>query len=681
MYSPSRNVNQSSNVPTTSLIADKEKRDQKSIIQSFYSKTAQIVVQGRLTTSDIKRPSIREYNSSSKKPNNWFNIATEDIALLREDLKYWRSLAAADNYQEQVPPMTIDIYLDTSRLTPNQTLLAADDNLRWGFVDVLHMNRILIETWVLTLKLLPAYELYRRMRKSNESSPLSIGYRLSSNPNMQYNSEIPLNSTILENDARKPTNHYKFSDIVTPNGTFNLSVTYRRNCAFKVEDRERDLSAQFIDMDEQFFTPTMTKYQHTKSRPTSQSSVTRKKSSSSISSRNSLEMNQKLNISISSSSRHGSITRTVSPFKSPSLSSSPQIDSGFPSTMTSRQSTTLDASRRGFDSGSFGRKIEFSSSFEKYKSSTTGKIPDSPSLSSIRRLSTENDLVLNKDDDGLEDFFRLVMPKQELRSFQRTPNFTPLSTDTSTGSDMTSSVGGSLATSKKSALSHFQSLRDTHTSLSESLSSSLMIATTPSSHNEVTGTSPVSSISSASKSFQPVIPSPLHAEQNSILTVHIPPPSDPRIGPMIQRDDTSLRNRQVDDSSYSRKDDSSQNQSLAYPTYPQDNPSLRASHNLAVLKDAADNLNNDSTPDNVAKKGTHILDDDDSLVFNLIELGCESSAQPQDEQQEMIYNRSLHRLKSRSLEQSFESSSPQQSASEEDQDQRNSNSLIHYNTW
>lgn len=289
--------------------------------------------------------------------------------------------------------------------------------------------------------------------------------------------------------------------------------------------------------------------------------------------------------------------------------------------------------------------------------------------------------LAQQDDDGLEDFFRLVMPKQELRSFQRTPNFTPLSTDTSTGSDMTSSVGGSLATSKKSALSHFQSLRDTHTSLSESLSSSLMIATTPSSHNEVTGTSPVSSISSASKSFQPVIPSPLHAEQNSILTVHIPPPSDPRIGPMIQRDDTSLRNRQVDDSSYSRKDDSSQNQSLAYPTYPQDNPSLRASHNLAVLKDAADNLNNDSTPDNVAKKGTHILDDDDSLVFNLIELGCESSAQPQDEQQEMIYNRSLHRLKSRSLEQSFESSSPQQSASEEDQDQRNSNSLIHYNTW
>jgi hypothetical protein len=78
-----------------------------------------------------------------------FNIATEDIALLREDLKYWRSLAITD---QPVPPMTIDIYLDTSKLSTNQTLSAVDDNLRWGCVDVLRVNRILIETWVLTLK-------------------------------------------------------------------------------------------------------------------------------------------------------------------------------------------------------------------------------------------------------------------------------------------------------------------------------------------------------------------------------------------------------------------------------------------------------------------------------------------------------------------------------------------------
>lgn len=54
--------------------------------------------------------------------------------------------------------------------------------------------------------------------------------------------------------------------------TFKLNVTYRRNCDFRVEDSERDLSAQFIDMDEHFFTPTMAKYQqqeYTRPRPVS----------------------------------------------------------------------------------------------------------------------------------------------------------------------------------------------------------------------------------------------------------------------------------------------------------------------------------------------------------------------------------------------------------------------------
>lgn len=40
-----------------------------------------------------------------------------------------------------------------------------------------------------------------------------------------------------------------------------MNVNYRRSCDFRIEDSERDLSAQFIDMDEQFFTPTMAKYQ------------------------------------------------------------------------------------------------------------------------------------------------------------------------------------------------------------------------------------------------------------------------------------------------------------------------------------------------------------------------------------------------------------------------------------
>lgn len=115
--------------------------------------------------------------------------------------------------------------------------------------------------------------------------------------------------------------------------TFNLTVIYRRNCDFKVEDRERDLSAQFIDMDEQFFTPTMTKYQeeYSKARPTSLYSVTPKESTSTSSSTRGVSKEStyrpKSSSSLSSSTRRSSAPFAVSPFKSPFLSSSPQTDS------------------------------------------------------------------------------------------------------------------------------------------------------------------------------------------------------------------------------------------------------------------------------------------------------------------------------------------------------------------
>lgn len=86
-----------------------------------------------------------------------FNIATEDVELLREDLKYWRTMAVQSTEDKEPPPMILDIYLDTSSLSHNQSLVVADDNLRWGCVelktaDAHHIDRILIESWELTLK-------------------------------------------------------------------------------------------------------------------------------------------------------------------------------------------------------------------------------------------------------------------------------------------------------------------------------------------------------------------------------------------------------------------------------------------------------------------------------------------------------------------------------------------------
>lgn len=82
---------------------------------------------------------------------------------------------------------------------------------------------------------------------------------------MPANQPSCTNSTILLHQLgklRRSSKHYPPTHTrLFYRRTFKLNVNYRRNCDFRIEDSERDLSAQFIDMDEQFFTPTMAKYQ------------------------------------------------------------------------------------------------------------------------------------------------------------------------------------------------------------------------------------------------------------------------------------------------------------------------------------------------------------------------------------------------------------------------------------
>lgn len=791
------------------------------IIQNFYTKTAQIIVQARCTPNNDSRYGKRNSlkgSSSSRKLNKWFNIATEDVEVLREDLKFWRN-SALQAAEREPPPMIIDIYLDTSKLSHNQPLVVADDNLRWGGVELksqtsdAHIDRILIESWELTLKhpspdhavdlpnlykrsivffrtlhslvhLLPSYDLYRELHKHHDSSnALSIGYRLSS-AIVQNNTEIPIGSTILENDARKPTLDYKFTDVVTPIGTFKLNVTYRRNCDFRVEDSERDLSAQFIDMDEHFFTPTMAKYQqqeYTRPRPVSAytpSSNRRESLLDDDSNRTKME-NSRRNFSTSpihpseqrefqsqhqtstntitgstpkqttsshalnraesvlSTSRRSSAPFVVSPFKSPFLSSSPQAESFFSGAGSSgaRHFTpsTSEKTRSGgggmnggggggVDSGSFGRKIEFSSSFDKYKASPTNRTAaDSPSSNSMtRRWSRTSDHssinFKSENDDDLEDFVRFVGSNQELRLFQNKNSSTQLFSsghNMSSESDTTnSSITGSMSTTanRKTVLSHFQNLRETHNSLSESLTSSMMLgnASSSSQQDPVSGISPVSSTSSTGRSYQPIIPSPLHAEQRSTSPVHIPR-SFPQLRTLANNQNALRLTRINNPSNYKHEDegfgDDAINDISAYSTYPQDyhnqdlhmmrnavttsnstrmmgraiintpprdrakSPVDFSSHRLSRNYDNEEsllyNLQRSRNVDGSMLQGNSInssgqgvgggknssmMDDDDSLVFKMSELEFEgpqqqSSQSSKDKQQPMLFNNNRYNTK------------------------------------
>ncbi|KAF7732269.1 autophagy protein 13 [Apophysomyces ossiformis] len=708
-----------------------------------------------------------------------FNIATEDVDLLREDLKYWRS-HAINSIDDEPPPMIVEIYLGTSKLTQNHTLVVADDNMRQNPVPLgpnesglsTGVERILLESWTLTLnhpvphfavdlpnlykrsiiffralhslvRLLPCYNLYRRLRKFNDLNGLSIEYRFAS-MRIPREDEISIDTPIMDGDARNPTETYDFSGVVTPLGTFKLHVRYRRNCNFQIEDSERDLSARFIDMDEHYFTPTMAKYRQEqdvrpqrKQRPYSmyeseteltkemtpapkdeevlaqtrrlsvdysdpreivqqrqrQSSIVSRQSPQSISPFNRDSLGSR-GQSGSGDTPHVTPRRSsgsiVSPFKSPSLSSSPQADTILSGSRL-HPSPSEKAKSTGPDSGSFGRKIEFSSSFDKYKDRPSPSRMDSGGTSMTRRWSRTSDhssihFFSESEDAELEEFMRFVRYNQDLKLFQSRVSITQLgeSTNLSTTPSEASSImgasvltgGGSIYRSKK-ALSHFQNLRETHASLSESMSSSMMVGgasdrnETPSS---AIGISPGSSASSAGRSYQPVVPSPLHAEQNTASPVYIPR-QEAQAVPVSAESRHHRRHRSTQQGMVeeSRGTDFRISPEMgAFSSYPQDRHHLEL-RRLCLPEDAHDEVERQQEhshegkttasssnrhgsgypgsmlPADSHRRSTHeasttgpsssagvqggrssVVDDDDSLVFKMSELGGESSSQQAD---------------------------------------------------
>lgn len=634
------------------------------IIQNFYTKAAQVIVQARLGQIDERhagrgqstRRSSRGLHSrdsnTSKKANKWFNLVTEDLDVLKEDLKFWRTQAINPSGDEP-PPMKIDIFLDVSELSQNQILVVVDETLRRNRVDLSSstsssnsgsgVDRILLETWILTLnhpipdypvdlpnlykrsivffrslhsyvRLLPAYDLYRRLRKYGNISQLRLGYRMLS-VDAQQNDEIGLDTPVVEGDARSPTQVYDFSDIMTPLGHFGLKVKYRRNCDFQVEDMERDLSARFIDMDEHYFTPTMAKYQQeqdmqrTKSASSYEPGLSKVKGSmtgfkpgslpspnpatsshedqeafgtpqprplaneysdpreivqqrqrqasltsmSSVSPVNrdrlSFTRTNPVESSTSSIGRRASATN-VSPFKSPSLSSSPvQGATGGEYSISQSKfynSPSTNASSRAFNyatgtgeesMSNQSRKVEFSSSFDRYKGSPSrGDI----STGMSRRLSRNSDHSLVElyssgpdSDSALEEFMQFVQSKQDLKMFSNRSSISPAEDNVSAYDEnidhsmSASGMGTSSMYKSKRALTRFQALKESHDNLTESMYASMiglgMGDATGRNYGSPSynGISPASSSSSQSRYYQPAVPSPLHAEQR-VGPIHIP---------------------------------------------------------------------------------------------------------------------------------------------------------------
>lgn len=125
-------------------LEDKSIDKSEQLLQNIYSKTANIVVGGRCQVA-------------AKKLNKWFNL--EEIDALKDELKLWKEFSNKGN----MPPLIIQIYLDTSKLHPSHVLLLKNE--RTGRYEALGNDQmadfendvpirkksILLESWQLTL--------------------------------------------------------------------------------------------------------------------------------------------------------------------------------------------------------------------------------------------------------------------------------------------------------------------------------------------------------------------------------------------------------------------------------------------------------------------------------------------------------------------------------------------------
>lgn len=237
---------------------------------------------------------------------NWFlfqfNVELDDTDALREQLWTWRTCDATD---KRPPPLIIETYLDGKGLTNNQSLVILDENgKRWDVLESLaasrgthtsrpyqsHPDAIILERWRIELgesssrlpadlgsilptvykksivlfrslftysKFLPAWKFSKRNTKMRRSPALQIRYRvIDGSSSRREPSPDHLTAPLYEGDG-KVVDTYSFGVTESPAGPFTVSVTYRTNCDFRVDDSEALLSSRFMGADDAIFRPSL----------------------------------------------------------------------------------------------------------------------------------------------------------------------------------------------------------------------------------------------------------------------------------------------------------------------------------------------------------------------------------------------------------------------------------------
>jgi len=558
----------------------------------------------------------------------------DDSDEVQYQIAEWKSM---DAMAGQHPPLCIEVYLDLKALGHKQSLVIRDeDGKRWDVSRALDnassgrsvkATQVLLERWTINvgdkssvhpaelndplpnvykkavvlfralytyIRFIPAFRYYKSVAKQPANSPaLRLAYRVT---NGDFKSpHVDTLSLPLYQSEEPVTERQDFGPSHSPVGPLSISVQYRTNCEFSIEDSESLLSSEFMGLDNTYFDQPQrgvvpgslpVNRMHTQETPdvgqaygslstfhqvgpatgTSPISALRAvrdmpTESPTESPPQKLPPNHRTVQGSKSSLRTGDIPQypqrrtsvSFQPFKAGSLSSSPALGpAAFPSPGSSlgrpsssfgrtatpnpllqpRNRTSLTALPQqalrtpslpndtaiisSASSSPRPAPIKYSSSFGHRRnrfSTSGGSKTEDDNLSSGKgsvasSLQRGSDMLnegeggssgeVKSDDDNISDFLKLLEAKKELKSFNRI--------------DHASKESAMRRTTAQ--LSKYQRLKDSHTALSDSVSSSTMLHRSSSSSSRQLSSVPAmiagTSVSTASSPGKPISPHTPH---------------------------------------------------------------------------------------------------------------------------------------------------------------------------
>ncbi|KAL1604420.1 autophagy protein 13 [Nothophoma quercina] len=256
------------------------------VIQNFFTKAALTIVSSRVIL-----PQAFNTNGGIRQ-NKWFNVVLDDSDVVQQELVEWKNMDAVAG---QHPPLCIEIYLDTKALGHKQSLVIRDDDgKRWDVSRALDntssgrstkATQVLLERWLISvgdkssvhptelndplpnvykkavvlfralytyIRFIPAFKYYKSIAKQPANHPaLKLAYRIT-NGDFKSPHVDTLNLPLYHSDE-PVTDRQEFGPSHSPVGPLRISVEYRTNCEFSVEDSESLLSSEFMGLDNTYF--------------------------------------------------------------------------------------------------------------------------------------------------------------------------------------------------------------------------------------------------------------------------------------------------------------------------------------------------------------------------------------------------------------------------------------------